>query len=321
MKPGSASRREYVARINRVIDHIEAHLAEELPLERLAKVACFSPYHFHRIFTAMMGESLHRFIRRLRLERAATQLVANPRTTVHEVAAKSGFSSPATFARAFKDAFGVSASAWRRAQERERAQLRKNGQAKRKDGEGAGAWKAQGETEAERRLTMTLKPTSSVPLDIRVENLAERPLAYLRHIGPYQGDGELFATLFGRLAQWAGPRGLLGGAPEFVSVYHDNPEVTDPANYRVTIGLIVPEGTPVEDEVGSMALPAGPHAVAHCELDVDQYKEAWEAFGAWFPESGYQPADGLAFERYLNDPKQHPEGKHVVELCMPVQPL
>ena len=77
-KPAAAARVEYLARIHRVTDHIERHLDERLALEDLARVACFSPFHFHRVFTACAGEPLYRFILRLRLEKAANQLAQNP---------------------------------------------------------------------------------------------------------------------------------------------------------------------------------------------------------------------------------------------------
>ena len=97
-------RSEYQLRINRVVDHIEAHLAEPLPLEALAKVAAFSPFHFHRIFLAMVGETPQRFIQRLRVEKAATDLRLRPHVSVTEVALEAGFSSSAAFARAFRSA-------------------------------------------------------------------------------------------------------------------------------------------------------------------------------------------------------------------------
>src|SRR5262249_10995900 len=75
-QPKSSNRREYERRVNRVMDHVEAHLAEELTLERLAAVAAFSPFHFHRVFAAITGETLSEFIRRIRLERAAGALVS-----------------------------------------------------------------------------------------------------------------------------------------------------------------------------------------------------------------------------------------------------
>jgi transcriptional regulator GlxA family with amidase domain len=79
--PLNDSRPIYVERVNAVIDYIEAHLAEDLSLATLAEVAHFSPYHFHRVFSTMIGETLSRFISRLRVERAATLLVQHPSST------------------------------------------------------------------------------------------------------------------------------------------------------------------------------------------------------------------------------------------------
>ena len=67
-------RLEYEKRVNRVIDHIRAHLADELSLAALARVAAFSPFHFDRVFKAITGETLFGFIQRLRIERAANAL-------------------------------------------------------------------------------------------------------------------------------------------------------------------------------------------------------------------------------------------------------
>src|SRR5262249_11739813 len=94
-------------------DHIRSNLAEELTLERLAGIAAFSPFHFHRVFIAVTGETLNDFVRRVRLERAASALLFRPDLNVIDVALHFGFSSPAAFARAFKARFGMNASQWR----------------------------------------------------------------------------------------------------------------------------------------------------------------------------------------------------------------
>ena len=106
-------RQEYMGRINRVIDHIESNLDGNLKLDTLAGVANFSPFHFHRIFSAIVGETLNQFIQRIRLEKAASQLIDNPKKSITEIAFDCGFSGSATFARAFKESFGISASQYR----------------------------------------------------------------------------------------------------------------------------------------------------------------------------------------------------------------
>ena len=108
-----AARLEYDKRVNRVIDHIRERLAEPLTLADLARVAAFSPFHFHRVFRAITGETLFGFIQRLRVERAAAALLGQREVSVLEIALDHGFGSAATFARAFRAHFGMTATRWR----------------------------------------------------------------------------------------------------------------------------------------------------------------------------------------------------------------
>ena len=99
--------------MHRVLEHIDRHLDQPLDLDRLAGVAHFSPFHFHRLFSAWMGETLGDYLRRRRLEIAAARLLAQPRLTVLELALSVGFGSAEAFARAFRARFGCSPTAWR----------------------------------------------------------------------------------------------------------------------------------------------------------------------------------------------------------------
>src|ERR1700704_1149826 len=118
------SRLEYVARMHRVLEHIDRELDQPLELETLARVANFSPFHFHRLFTAWMGETLGDYVRRRRLELAALRLVAQPRLAVLQVALSVGFGSTEAFARAFKTRFGSTPTAWRESQVSKRDQVK-----------------------------------------------------------------------------------------------------------------------------------------------------------------------------------------------------
>ena len=148
------------------------------------------------------------------------------------------------------------------------------------------------------------------PIQVEVKDMPDLHVAYVRHTGPYQGNSELFGDLFGRLMTWAAPRGLLRFPETMVlAVYHDDPGITDEDKLRVSACITVPEDTLVEGEVGKMTVPG-------------EYGEAWDfVFGKWLPESGYQPDDRLCYELYHGGPDEHPEGKHVVDICIPVRPL
>ena len=102
----------YEVRLNRVVDHIYSHLDEDLRLEDLAEVACLSPYHWHRIYTALRGETVTATIRRLRLARAADRL-ANSAEPVDAVAGRAGYEAADAFVKAFKEAYGKTPTAYR----------------------------------------------------------------------------------------------------------------------------------------------------------------------------------------------------------------
>jgi AraC family transcriptional regulator len=158
---------------------------------------------------------------------------------------------------------------------------------------------------------------------VEVRDVPKMHVVYIRHIGPYKGDAELFKGLFNRLFTWAGAHELLQfPRTKVLTVYHDNPDVTDDDKLRTSVCITVPENTPVEGEVGAMDIPAGKYAIGHFEIEENGYERAWDAlYGVWLTESGYQPEDRPPFELYLNDPKEHPEHKHIVDIYMPVKPM
>jgi AraC family transcriptional regulator len=107
------SRKEYFQRINRVVDYIDAHLDEEHTLENLSQVAHFSPFHFHRIFRVLTGETINNYVKRIRLQKAGSMLLSDNERAVTEVATLCGFNSTAVFCRAFKTHFGKSTGEFR----------------------------------------------------------------------------------------------------------------------------------------------------------------------------------------------------------------
>ncbi len=320
-------REEYAARINRVIDYIEANIGKDLSLAELAGVAHFSPFHFHRIFSAMVGETLNGFIWRIRVEKAADKLISNPKKSITEIALECGFSGSSTFARAFREAFHMSARQWRSGGY---LQASKHGKTDRKESQVISNVRKDFDVHPyyienmnKQLWRVEMKPNKELIASVEVKGIAEIHVAYIRHIGPYAGDQQLFGNLFNRLCTWAGPRGLLR-FPEtkFITIYYDNPDITDENKLRTDVCITVPADTQVDGEVGKATIPAGKYAVAHFEINPEQYGDAWNAvYGGWLPESGYQPDDRPCFEIYLNDPKEHPEGKHVVDIYAPVKPL
>jgi len=320
-------REEYTSRINRVIDYIDKHLDEELSLDILADVADFSRFHFHRIFGAMVGETLNHFIQRLRLERAAAQLIAFKKKSITDIVFDCGFSSSAAFSRAFKEYFKQSPSQWRKEKSNKDSKICKiDGKLHQITGKIRKDFhiSVHYNLPLKQNITWRIKmKDKKMDIQVEVKNLPELTVAYVRHIGPYKGDTELFKGLFEKLMKWAGPRDLIHFPDtKCIAVYHDDPKITEEEKLRTDACISIPEKTPVEGEIGKMNLPGGKFAVAHCEISVNQYEDAWNMLMAgWLPESGYQCDDRLCYELYLNDPEEHPEKKHIVDICVPVKPL
>jgi AraC family transcriptional regulator len=129
----------------------------------------------------------------------------------------------------------------------------------------------------------SVKMKKGLKANVEVKELPEMNVAYVRHIGPYKGNPELFEKLFTKLMTWAGPRGLIN-FPEskVLAVYHDDPSVTDESKLRLSACLSVPKDTEVNGEIGKMTIIGGKYAVAKFELANDEYPEAW----SWFTAGG-----------------------------------
>ncbi len=325
---------EYNSRINRVFDYIENNLTKDLSLEELANVANFSPFHFHRIFGSVVGETLFQFIQRIRIEKAASMLISDPKRSISEIAYSYGFSGPASFARSFKEKFGMSASDYRSEIYNKNSNTGKT-KSKISKQESNKNKPDSNNSKVPDNLTWyfcgdyiniqkwRLKRINEKQVQVEVKELEEMNVAYVRHIGPYEGDEDLFERLNLKLFNWAGPRGLLK-LPETkgLAVYHDDPKITEKSKLRTSVCITVPEDTKVDGEIGKMKISGGKYAVAKFELKGDEYGQAWGlVYGSWMPQSGYQPDDGPGFELYHNNPKDHPEGKCIVSICVPVKPL
>ncbi len=312
---------EYKSRINRVFDYIEKNIEKPIDLEELASIANFSKFHFHRIFQGIIGETPYQFILRIRLEKAASLLLLNPKKNISDISTETGFSDLSNFSKNFKTYFKISATEWRRNKhfytsisEKTNSNIK---QTKSKH------------LQAEEKTSMyfcseskTIKWRTNMKLNksVEIKEFPKMTVAYVRYIGPYKGNDKLFEKLWNKLFSWAGPRGILQ-QPDLKSlvVYHDDPNITGAEKLRLSVCVSVPENTKVDGEIGKMKIEEGKYVVARFELTASDFQQAWEwVYGSWFPSSGFQPDDRPCFEMYPEEPKN---GKFVVDICVPVRPL
>ncbi len=294
------SEQVYLSRINRAIDYINAHLTDPLPLEKLARLAHFSPFHFHRIFRSLTGEPLHAFIRRLRLERAVFQMAHGPGAALTDIALRCGFGSSSDFSRAFRQTYGFRPRDYSRERFLETSKIRQD-------------------LLANTRYHVAILPRGRNPDRFRVR-LVDRPaqrVAYVRVIGGYNAEKILGG--FDRLMDWGRQQGLVPGAT-LIGMSQDDPDITPMAKYRFDWCLVLPDAqTPDGDH---RVIPAGRFAVLHCRGDIHKVDRAWQyLFLTWLPHSGYQPTQQPAMEVFHAHPLESGWSTYDIDCCLPVKPL
>lgn len=211
---------------------IQANLDRDLSLEALARRVRLSPFHFHRLFRSVVGETVKQYTHRLRLERAANLLIVRE-ATILEVALDSGFGNHETFSRAFRRRFEVTPAAYRR-------------------------W-ARGQL-AQRSLATPALDESYHHFELsqtKITHLAQLHLAFIRHVGPYEAVPD---TLWQDLAKWARSK-RLPPDPILLGVAQDSPGVTAPELLRFDAAMVVPESFPAKGMVGHQVLAGGDFAV------------------------------------------------------------
>jgi len=277
---------DYVERVNRAIDHVVSNLASPLRLDDVARAASFSPFHFHRVFRAVVGVTLNQFVKRVRLERAMYRMSHAPGRSLTEIALDCGFQSSSDFSRSFKQRYGVPPSAF---------DLKTWRATRRDDLEGLIV------DDHGRPVLQRLSPGENPDgFEVELVDLPPRRMAYLRVLDPYHGGVVEAAE---RLLAWADERGLADGS--WYGYQWEDPDIVALEDCRYDVAVEVGD-TAVGGEVGAIEFPA--LRVAQVEvkgsIDLEQRALDW-LFGTWLPESGYVPDEQPCFEAWIGRPFAH----------------
>ena len=312
---------EYRSRLNRTIDYIQNHYDEDLNLAKLAEVACFSKFHFHRIFRAMVGETINDFVQRIRLEKSMQKLTTELNKSITEIALDCGFSCSQNFAKLFKARYGITPSIFRREFKWNDWKIKMlNLKGKNKDDL----------QPVEAFLYDTYYNKRQLPIDkildkpfvpqVRIDHLPDLSVAYIRSRGPYHSKA--IGPVFKQLLQWASPRALIENGSMVLSVLWSNPSITPEDKLIHDACITVPESLRADRWVNVQVLPSGKFAIHHCEIDADHTEEIWMSFVLnWLASSDYQPDDRPPYQIYYNDADSHPLKHQIMDLCLPIKPL
>lgn len=320
----------YEERVNRVLDYIAQHLDGDLSLNTLASVSHFSPFHFHRIFQGITGETLNSYVRRARLERAAQLMKAAPARRITDIALDVGFAGLAEFSRAFKAQFGITASSWDRQAPLEISKI----------------CKAPGDLILY-SLEELERQKKALGLNVRIGKLDSCRYVYFRVFNSY--GNERLMDAYRLLLKWLTERQTDLNDVVMIGMSQDDPTITPAEKCSYDIGVVFPRNDEDQGIVGEILrsrrrkdrgvlLPdraecesigltmrdfeAEAVAVLHCVGDISVVSYAWQyLFRIWLPASGYQPANSPGFEVFVRTPEEI--GWETFDLygCLPIVKL
>ena len=279
-----SKREDYRQRITRVVEYIHNHLDDQLNVEKLAEVACFSPYHWHRIYHAMTGETATQTLRRLRHHRAAGELIHGDKS-IAEIAKRAGYGSVEAFTRSFRNAYQMPPATFR-------------------------------ETRKELYLEHPFTKGIGMTYDVEVRNFDPVRLAAISHQGPYVEIGAAFE----KLIVWAASNNLLSESIRMIGVYYDDPAEVPQPDLQSDAGFVVDRDFQPDDITHLVEISGGPHAILlHKGPYVELHKAYHWLYGEWLPNSPHEAADRPPFEEYLNDPKTTAPSDLLTNICIPIK--
>lgn len=291
-----ATGNRYVERVNLALRFIHENLNRPIDLKEIAKASNFSIYHFHRIFLALVGETVNDYVGRKRLERAANLLVFKKELSITEIAIITGFSSSANFAKAFKLYFGVSPSQTRKPVGTENSKI---GKIFSKYGKAFNPNDLYPQV-VTNRVTYNPGQFEEMLMNVNVVEIKEEVACALTSPAGYE-SASLLKT-WDKLIAWARSYGIEDLKQRRFALCHDNPAITPTEKCKYEAAVVVSPDARIVEPFFKVVIPPGQYAVAH-------YKGAPEGtssfhmslYSNWFPNSGFEPDDFPLMEHYLND--------------------
>lgn len=298
--------------MHRVVAYIDQHLEQALDLNTLAGVAHFSPFHFHRIFSAWMGETLGDYLRRRRVEIAATRLATQPRSRILNIALSVGFGSAEAFARAFRNRFGCSPTAWRTQQSTQHRVNSNSGQMNSKPGQAPETLSMEHETSQNSIKESLMK--------VKLIDRQPATIAYFRRLGPY---GESISEFWQNTYKPWAVMNKLGGDHARYGISYDDPSITAAHQCRYdACAEVAPDFVATGGALKSI-IPGGRYAMLSFKGSAKNVGDAWNALlRDWLPSSGLQLDARPCFEYYPKGAAYDAQtGVFECEICIPVVPL
>lgn len=286
----SETKKTYAERINKVLNYIQNHLTEDINIEILSNIAHFSPYHFHRIFRGMVGETVGQYTKRLRLERAAIDISQTSRR-ITDIAFEANYETLESFCRAFTNQFKLTPKAYRK----ERIKT----------------------IDSKLKIFNTNISKGDISmLDVKIIKMEVKKVIYVRHIGPYTKCEKAWKTL----CEWACPKNLFTPKTQMIGLCYDDPDITPEEKIRYDACITIDKDIEVAGEIKLQEIPAGNYASVIHTGPYTELKDTYiHLYGKWLPQSGKEIRHAPSMEIYLNDPHTTKPSDLETQILLPIR--
>lgn len=286
MKIKQVTKEEYQRRINIVVEYINNNLDDKLDLNKLAELSTLSSYHFHRIVKAFLGETIGTYITRIRVESAA-RLLRYSNLPIESIAFKVGYEMSSSLSKAFKLYYGISPSEYKNNKD-----------------------------------YYIMKPEIIKPeLKLKAPKIIElepKQVIYIRLTGEYSEND--YSGTWVRLWGLVKEDKLFSAGIEHISVYHDDPKVTESDKLRTDVCLVIKKPAKEKGEIGVKNLAGGKYAVFLYQGSYANLGSIYDMiYAQWLPDSGYELRNAPMFEKYLNNPNRTQSEKLKTEIYLPIE--
>ena len=285
METKKTTREEYQKCVNAVVDYINLHLGEEIDLKSLAKISHFSPFYFHRIMKAFLGEPVGTFIVRTRTETAA-RLLRYTDLPIADIAYRIGYSSSSSLSKVFKQFYGISPLEYRN-----------------------------------NKNFVIMKPAIIRPelkLKREIKELPVRNVIYIRLFGDYKLND--YCGTWMRLQQFVQEEKLPMGEVMPYCIFHDDPKVTPIEKLRTDVCMVMPAAATPKGNIGFKQLPAGRYAIFLYKGSYEHLQSVYDTiYGKYIPEMECTFRDEASAERYLNHPADTAPDELLTEIYIPIE--
>ncbi len=276
----------YIEKLNVIVEYIHNNLDQKIVIKELAEMSHFSPFHFHRIIRALLGEPIGAYITRTRLELAA-KMIRYSSTSIEEIAYSVGYESPSSLSKQFKNYFGCSPSDYRKTK------------------------------------VLSLKKTQTMESKLNIKRakiviLDEKQCIFIRMQGNYKQLD--YGSAWSKLWSVVKTQKLFTAGMEHIGVSHDDPKVTAEDKIRYDACLVICKEAKPEGEVGVKTLKGGKFAMFHYTGSYTYLSQVYDyIFNDWLLNNEYELRDEPVREKYRNNPERTEETKLKTEIYLPIK--